>query len=430
MFVQLIMAFIVFCLYMIPILAIIRFIVTVIGDIVLNEIRRQSPHVLDRDAAIAKLNTVIMIDPWNADAHEWRGFLSKDPHSSLSDYHIAAKLYKNQGKEYEYKRVLESIQRKESCINEETVRYEQNKQSTKSTNNEVVTLPHYAFAYIARGNKKSISGDYQGALIEYSEAIRINPKIIEAYIYRGIVKSFLEDHNGAINDFTEVIRMKPNDEYSSQGSVFAAGTVADFNQNQAIIFDPNKHNHRAFAYNRRGIAKGKLGDHRGAISDFTEAIRISAEDAEIYTNRGISKAALGNCEEAIADYNQAICINPNLTEAYTNRGYMKCGLQDYQGAIADFTQTIRINPDSDEGYNNRGIAKYLSGDKYGALADYDQGIRIKSNDGETHNNRGIVKSELGDVAGAVVDLRKAAEIFKAQGNPEYQNVLKRINALS
>jgi tetratricopeptide (TPR) repeat protein len=380
----------------------------------------------NRDDALAKLNIAIMLSPNHADAYYWRGTLSEDIHRSLSDYRIAAKLYKKQGKEDDYKRALKKIQEEESRINKDTLQY---KQSTKSINNEAATLPHHAFAYIVRGNKKGTSRDYQGALIEYSEAIRINPKLAEAYIYRGIVKSFLEDHNGAINDFTEVIRMKPNDEYSRRGTVFAAGTVADFNQNQDIIFDPNKHNHRAFAYNRRGIEKGKLGDHRGAISDFTEAIRISAEDAEVYTNRGISKAALGNCEEAIADYNQAISINPNLTEAYTNRGYMKCGLQDYQGAIADFTQTIRINSDSDEGYNNRGIAKYLSGDKYGALADYDQGIRIKPNDGETYNNRGIVKSELGDFAGAVVDLRKAAEIFKAQGNSEYQNVLKRINDL-
>ena len=394
------------------------------GDMFFEEGRSQSNN--DRDAALAKLNIAIMLSPNHADAYWWRGMLSEDIHRSLSDCRIAAKLYKKQGKEDEYKKTLESIQKKESRINEKILRH---KQSAKSDDKRSVTLPHHAFTYIIRGNKKGTSKDYQGALIEYSEAIRINPKLAEAYIYRGIVKSFLEDHNGAINDFTEAIRMKPNDEYSNRGIVFAAGTIADFNQNQAIIFDPNKHDYRSFAYNQRGIVKSKLGDHRGAISDFTEVIRTSPEDAEVFTNRGISKAALGNCEEAIADYNQAIRINPNLTEAYANRGYMKCGLQDYQGAIADFNQTIRINPDSDEGYNNRGIAKYLSGDKYGALADYDQGIRIKPNDGETYNNRGIVKSELGDFAGAVVDLRKAAEIFKAQGNSEYQNVLKRINDL-
>jgi len=399
--------------------------INMVGDMFFHEGMNNSRD--NRDDALAKLNIAIMLSPNHADAYWWRGMLSEDIHRSLSDCRIAAKLYKKQGKEDDYKRTLKSIQEKESRINEKTLRY---KQSTKSIDNEAVTFPHHAPIYVSRGNNKGISGDYEGALIEYSEAIRINPKLVEAYIYRGIVKSFLEDHTGAINDFSEVIRMKPSDQYSYRAIVFAAGTVPDLNQNQVMSFDPNKHDHRAFTYNRRGIEKSKLGDHRGAISDFTESIRINGEDAEVYTNRGISKAALENCEEAIADYNQAIRINPNLTEAYTNRGYMKCGLQDYQEAIADFTQTIRINPDSDEGYNNRGVAKYLSGDKYGALADYDQGIRIKPNDGETYNNRGIVKSELGDFAGAVVDFRKAAEIFKVQGNPEYQNVLKRINDIS
>lgn len=420
MFFQLLIAFICVVFFLMVIISMIN----LVGDMFFHEGMNNWRD--NRDDAFAKLNIAIMLSPNHADAYWWRGMLSEDTQRSLSDFRIAAKLYKKQGNEDGYKNALESIQKQESYINREVLQY---KKSDKSIGNEAVTFPHHAFAYIVRGNKKGTSGDYQGALIEYSEAIRINPKLPEAYIYRGIVKALLEDHNGAINDFTEVIRMKPNDQYSNRGIVVAAGTIPDFNQNQVMIFDPNKHDHRAFTYNRRGIEKGKLGDHRGAISDFTEAIRISAEDAEVYTNRGISKAALGNCEEAIADYNQAISINPNLTEAYTNRGYMKCGLQDYQGAIADFTQTIRINSDSDEGYNNRGIAKYLSGDKYGALADYDQGIRIKPNDGETYNNRGIVKSELGDFAGAVVDLRKAAEIFKAQGNSEYQNVLKRINDL-
>ena len=409
-----------FCLYLIPILAIVK----LVADMFFETGRQQCND--DRNAAIAKLNIAIMLNPSHAEAYWYRGLLSGDAQKSLSDYRIAAKLYKKQGKEDDYEKTLKDIQEKESRINKEASQY---KQVASSINNESATFPHHAPIYVSRGNNKGISGDYEGALIEYSEAIRINPKLVEAYIYRGIVKSFLEDHTGAINDFNEVLRMKPNDQYSYRAIVFAAGTVPDLNQNQVMSFDPNKHDHRAFTYNRRGIEKSKLGDHRGAISDFTESIRINGEDAEVYTNRGISKAALENCEEAIADYNQAIRINPNLTEAYTNRGYMKCGLQDYQGAIADFTQTIRINPDSDEGYNNRGIAKYLSGDKYGALADYDQGVRIKPNDGETYNNRGIVKSELGDFAGAVVDLRKAAEIFKMQGNPEYQNVLKRINDL-
>jgi len=381
----------------------------------------------DHDVRLSRLNIALILNPNHADAHWYRGCTLSDDQESLSELRIAAKLFKKQGNEEGYKRSLNTIQNIESRINEEKLRH---KQGARNISNESITLPHHAFAYIARGNKKGTSGNYQGALVEYSEAIRINPQIAEAYIYRGIVNSLLEDHNGAIKDFTTVICMKPNDRYSNNGTVFAAGTFADFNQNQATIFDPNKNNHCAFAYNGRGIARSKLGNHAEAISDFTAVIRIDTKDAEAYTNRGISKAALGKCEEAVADYTQAILINPNLAEAYTNRGYMKCSLQDYQGAISDFNQTIRINPNSDKGYNNRGIAKYLSGDKYGGLADYDQAIRIKPNDGETYNNRGIVRSELGDFSGAVVDLRKAAEIFKAQGNPEYQNVLQRINDLS
>jgi len=60
------------------------------------------------------------------------------------------------------------------------------------------------------GNAKSNLKDYQGAILDYSNAIEINSNYSKAYFARGIVKLLLDDYQGAINDYTKVIKIDPN----------------------------------------------------------------------------------------------------------------------------------------------------------------------------------------------------------------------------
>jgi tetratricopeptide (TPR) repeat protein len=59
---------------------------------------------------------------------------------------------------------------------------------------------------------------------------------------------------------------------------------------------------------------------------------------EIYYNRGLSKANLLDYRGAIADYTLAIKLNPKLTEAYLNRGIVKNILKDKNGACLDWSK--------------------------------------------------------------------------------------------
>jgi len=131
--------------------------------------------------------------------------------------------------------------------------------------------------WVDLGYNKGQSGDNQGAIADYNQAIKIKPDYALAYNNRGWSKHELGDNQGAIADYNQAIKFKPDD---------------------------------ALAYNNRGIAKSDLGDKQGAITDYNQAIQInknwgSLSNAAAYNNRGLAKSDLGDKQGAIADYNQA-----------------------------------------------------------------------------------------------------------------------------
>ncbi len=59
------------------------------------------------------------------------------------------------------------------------------------------------------GLTKFKQGDYQGAIQDYNQAIRLNPKFAFAYNNRGTARLQLGDKQGAIADFNKAVELNP-----------------------------------------------------------------------------------------------------------------------------------------------------------------------------------------------------------------------------
>ena len=96
----------------------------------------------------------------------------------------------------------------------------------------------------------------------------------------------------------------------------------------------------AWAYYNRGSAYDDLGDHRRAIEDYTQALRLDPGDGSAYQNRGVSHESLGEYARAAADWERAIRID-GASRAEWWQNYMK-GKGHYAGAIDGvFTPGLR-----------------------------------------------------------------------------------------
>src|SRR5713226_5789339 len=86
-------------------------------------------------------------------------------------------------------------------------------------------------------------------------------------------------------------------------------------------------------------------------------VLVAQTSAEDFYNRGVTRASAGDYRGAVEDFTQALRVNPNAAEAYMGRGFARAELKDYPAAIEDFTQALRINPNEAEAYIARGFAR-------------------------------------------------------------------------
>jgi tetratricopeptide (TPR) repeat protein len=143
------------------------------------------------------------------------------------------------------------------------------------------------------------------------------------------------------------------------------------------------------------------------LSSITAAF---GQSAEAYYNKGNEKSASGDFKGAIADYSEAIKLSPDLVSAWYNRGTAKANTGDMKGAIKDFDKAISLKPDYFSAYKNRGSAKMKSDNIDGALVDFDAAIRLDPTAASVWFMRGQVKLQQGHTAGGCSDLVKALDL--------------------
>lgn len=173
--------------------------------------------------------------------------------------------------------------------------------------------------------KKFLAEDlYAEAIIEFNQAIRLDPKLAEAFLQRAIAHG-----------------QRGNIEISRQDAL------------QAIRLSPNL----ARAYNVLGKTYEQEKQYDVAISNYGKAIELEPKYVAAYNNRGFAYTAIKMFNEAIRDFTEAIRLDiKNAYAYYENRGIAYGLKEDYAKAIDDFTNTIKIKPQRANAYKLRAFA--------------------------------------------------------------------------
>jgi tetratricopeptide (TPR) repeat protein len=168
-----------------------------------------------------------------------------------------------------------------------------------------------AVAYHHRGRAWRFKREYDRAVADFTEAIKLNPKSGELYRDRGGALFDAGQFARAIADFDEIVRREPE----------------------------NRDAHRM-----RGRIWLAAGEFDRAIADFGETIRLDPDDPDAHSERGRAWLATGKFDRAIADFTQAIRFNgPSWSYLYDRgRAYYMRG--SFAVAAADFHRSVALSP--------------------------------------------------------------------------------------
>ena len=232
--------------------------------------------------------------------------------------------------------------------------------------------------HLAAGVALSQDGRHVEAIVQFGEAIRLDPQDAEAYKGRAFANMSLNrQFEQVIQDLDEAIRLDPQD---------------------------------GEAYRNRGFAYNTLRQPERAIEDYEEAIRLDPGDAEAYRNRGIAYQILGQLERAIEDHDEAIMLDPQDAEAYKSRAMVYLSLGQNEQAIQDFDEAIGIGPPDAETYFNRGVSYVRIGQPERGVQDYTAAITVDPRYTPAYYNRAFAYTRQGEDSLAEQDIDRAIEL--------------------
>lgn len=93
----------------------------------------------------------------------------------------------------------------------------------------------------------------------------------------------------------------------------------------------------------RALARNEIGDHLGALMDYSQII-IKKPKADVFYHRGNTRLNIGDFTGALEDFETALRLDENLIDAQFNLANIKLATQQYRAALRDINSLIKKIP--------------------------------------------------------------------------------------
>lgn len=339
-------------------------------------------HIGRRDKALAEYSAAVRMDPEFHFAYSMRA----DIYDEMGDT-ASAEADRNRAKLLETKTPESVIEIPPPSASDEDVLHGPIKPI------EIERPGDEYYRHIKQADEALENHDYDKAIAECSEAIRLFPKDASAYATRGEAWRMKGAFDKAIADCSDGLDISESDSSLTELSAYLYASRAEawrmkgesdtaiLDCTVAIRYNPKN----AFAYGTRGDAWCVKGEYDKAIADCDEAIRLDPTNTFAYVTRGDAWLEKGANDKAVADYSQVLQVDSNNADVYKMRAVAYNNQAKFDEAIADCDRAISTVSDCAEAYHFRAHA-YSGKKQYDkAIGDMTEAIRISPEDPELLN---------------------------------------------
>lgn len=217
--------------------------------------------------------------------------------------------------------------------------------ATKLLAQQSIDAESRANFFYQRALARNTSGDGNGSIDDYKQAVVANPKHLGALMALADAQAAAGQQAAALTTFNQATQAFPNEPlvFNNQGMFLQ--NIGRYPEAIAAFSNALQKNPNYFvAQTNRGFAYLNNGQAAEADRDFTASLQMQPNQLHVYSLRGTSKLVRGNWKEALADYETVTRSNPNDYVAWSDIGFAKFFGKDYAGALEAFDHVIKLQP--------------------------------------------------------------------------------------
>jgi Tfp pilus assembly protein PilF/ADP-heptose:LPS heptosyltransferase len=222
-----------------------------------------------------------------------------------------------------------------------------------------------ALRHIHSAHALQTDGQWDDAMIEYRNALFLEPELPVAYI--GLAEIY-----HALGDLDEAV----------------------IYYEQALVFAPND----GETHYNLGVVLEQQDKTDAAITHYERAIALLPDLAAAYNNLGTLLKSQERFAEARTCYQQALTIEPNSVQAHNNMGALYHLRGEFADAIQWYERTLTLAPHHAETIHNLGDVLMDCGNLDAAMAHYNRALSANPDLHYTTYSKATVQLLLGDYA--------------------------------
>jgi tetratricopeptide (TPR) repeat protein len=299
--------------------------------------------------------------------------------------------------------------------------------------------PDYATAHLERGRAMSLRspsdrGVIRAAVAEFDTAIRLNPRDAMGYKLRGIALNQLGETEKAMSDLKIAHDISPKDSQTSyllasgdcaRAGAITAGRVSKDSDcakemlsglDRAIEIKPEP-----AAYLARAALAIKTGDFVAATADIEAAEKLGATARDIQKARAELLAERRDLPGALGILDTLVQENPRDAKVLRGRAKVNAILKKFDQAMTDIDAAVALDANGAETLGVRGWILVRRNKYTEAIADLDKALAIAPDQPFLFETRGVAYDGLKNPRKALEDYRKVLEL--APQHPEIRTMI-------